>query len=111
MKFIELNKNKQVGYVREFCNDQALDYLYPEESLGDLIDAWGLSSEDAFVIGMLNADRVNERDKYFIGDVESEEVSSFVSWREYMEAAFIPEVWEEFEEWMKENHPELEVMF
>lgn len=111
MKFIELNKNKQVDYVREFCNDQGLDYLYPEESLGDLIDAWGLNPEDAFIIGMVNADRVDERDDYFIGDSDSEEVSSFVSWGEYMEDAFIPEVWEEFEDWMKENHPELEVMF
>lgn len=105
--FGNLKPYMQWWLVREFCSDQALDCLYPEDSLGDLLDAWGVSMEDAFYLGNRNGFLIRSTDNVFIGDADKEIITSFRNWDEYMSTKFIPEVWNEFQDWMNKNHPEM----
>jgi hypothetical protein len=109
--FDSLKNFMQWELVREFCSDQALDYLYPEDSLGDLLDAWGVNTEDAFYLGSRNGFLIRFTDDVFIGDADKETINSFRNWDEYMSTKFIPEVWDEFQDWMAKNHPEMGVKF
>lgn len=101
----------QWSLVREFCSDQALDYLFPEDTLEDLLDAWGVSLEDAFYLGARNEGHLDYTDRVFIGDADAEAIESFPDWEGYKRDKFYPEVLDEFEEWMGTNYPELGVTF
>ena len=109
--FDTLRPSLQWSLVREFCSDQALDYLYPEESLSDLLDAWGVSAVDAFYLGNQNGFLLHLTDNVFIGDADEETIESFTDWEDYKKDKFYPEVLDEFEEWMGTHHPELGVSF
>ena len=107
--FGNLKPFMQWTLVREFCSDQALDDLYPEDSLGDLLDVWGVNTEYAFYLGSKNGFLIRFTDNVFIGDANNGIITSFRNWGEYMRTKFIPEVWEEFQDWMDKNHPEMGV--
>ena len=108
--FDSLRPSLQWSLVREFCSDQALDYLFPEESLGDLLESWGLRLEDAYYLGALNGS-IEGTDEVFIGDADNSTVESFPDWEAYKKDKFYPEILDEFEEWMGTHHPELGVTF
>ena len=108
--FDTLRPSLQWSLVREFCSDQALDYLFPEDSLEDLLESWGLRLEDAYYLGALNGP-IEGTDEVFMGDADNSTIESFPDWEEYKKDKFYPEVLDEFEEWMGTYHPELEMTF
>lgn len=108
--FDTLRPSLQWSLVREFCSDQDLDYLFPEDSLGDVLESWGLRLEDAYYLGALNGP-IEGTNKVFIGDADNSTIESFPDWEGYKKEKFYPEVLYEFEEWMGTYHPELGVTF
>ena len=108
--FDTLRPSLQWSLVREFCSDQDLDYLFPEDSLEDLLESWGLRLADAYYLGTLN-DPIEGTNEVFIGDADNSTIESFTDWEAYKKDKFYPEVLDEFEEWMGTHHPELGVSF
>lgn len=108
--FDTLRPSLQWSLVREFCSDQALDYLSPEDNLEDLLESWGLRLADAYYLGALNGP-IEGTDGVFIGDADNSTLESFPDWEGYKKDKFYPEVLDEFEEWMGTYHPELGVTF